>query len=184
MYTYGRSQLRRDTSVYQVFLILEYINGQPLTRDMRRNASEDYRRQFIGQIVDMFAQLRRLEFAQEGSLMPNACDSVWMRLLKFIFPREDSFKPQTALNVESRPKIGGAFSLRKGELQVDGYAAPRFVATNASEFFQEQHRLLQYMWKIPIRELDREQAEKEAFALHTLSLENAQGTLQLGNDAS
>ncbi|KAJ4327637.1 hypothetical protein N0V84_001886 [Fusarium piperis] len=83
-----------------------------------------------------------------------------------------------------RPKIVGAFSMRKNELQIDGYTAPRSTATTAKEFFAEQYQLLQYMWKMPSHELSQEEAEREEFALHALSLEEAQSTSALQTDSS
>lgn len=74
-------------------------------------------------------------------------------------------------------------SMRKNELQVDGYTAPRSIFTTANEYFGEQYQLLQYMWKIPSQELGREEAEREEFALHALSLEEAQKTFGLNADS-
>lgn len=184
VYAYGRSRLRRDTSAHQVFIVLDYINGQPLTKKMLRDSSEDCRRQFFGKVVDVFAQLRRLEFPRGGSLMPNATVGTWPRLQKLIFLREESFTPQSTMDLEFGPKIVGAFSMRKNELQVDGYTAPRFTATTAKEFFEEQYHLLQYMWKMPSQELGREEAEREEFALHALSLEKTQNTFGVKADSS
>ncbi|RSL53807.1 hypothetical protein CEP54_010191 [Fusarium duplospermum] len=82
------------------------------------------------------------------------------------------------------PKIVGALSMRKNELQIDGYTASRFIATTASEFFGEQYQLLQYMWKMPSQELSRVEAEREEFALHALSLEEAQNISGLKTDSS
>lgn len=165
-------------------MILDYIDGEPLTKRMLRDSSRDCRRQLFGEVVDMFAQLRRLEFPRGGSLMANATVGIWARLRTFMFLREESFTPQSTMGLELGPKIVGAFSMRKNELQVDGYTAPRFTATTAKEFFREQYRLLQYMWKMPSQELGREEAEREEFALHALSLEEAQKTLRFKADSS
>lgn len=183
VHVYGRSRLRRDTSAHQVFIVLDYIDGQPLTKKMLQDSSEDCRRQFFGEVVDIFAQLRRLEFPRGGSLMPTATVGIWARLWTFMFLQEESFTPQSTMGIEFGPKIVGAFSMRKNELQVDGYTAPRSTATTANEFFEEQYHLLQYMWKIPSQELGREEAEREEFALHALSLEEAQKTFRLKADS-
>ncbi len=164
-------------------MVLDYIDGQPLTKKMLRDSSEDCRRQFFGEVVDIFAQLRRLEFPRGGSLMPNTTVGIWARLWTFMFLREQSFTPQSTIGIEFEPKIVGAFSMRKNELQVDGYTAPRSIATTANEFFGEQYHLLQYMWKMPCQELSQEEAEREEFALHTLSLEKAQKTFGLKADS-
>lgn len=163
-------------------MVLEYIDGQPLTRKMLRDSSEGCRRQFFGEVVDMYAQLRRLEFPQGGSLMPDSTAGIWARLWTFMFHREVSLAPQSTTDLESGPTIAGAFSMRKNELQIDGYTAPRFTATTVEEFLEEQYRLLQVMWKLPSQELSREEAEREEFALHALRLEEAQKTFGLETD--
>jgi hypothetical protein len=111
VYAYGHGQLRRDTSVHQVFMILDYIDGQPLTKKLLRNSSEESRRQFFGQVVDMFAQLRGLEFPRGGSLMPKSTVGIWARLRTFMFLREETFTPQSTMGLEFGPKIVGAFSM-------------------------------------------------------------------------
>jgi hypothetical protein len=116
--------------------------------------------------------------------MPNATVRIWVRLWTFMFLQEESFTPQSTIGIEFGPKIVSAFSIRKNELQVDGYTAPRSTATTANEFFKEQYHLLQYMWKMPSQELGREEAEREEFALHVLSLEEAQKTFRLKADSS
>lgn len=149
VYVYGRSRIQRDILAHQVFIILDRIDGQPLTKKIFRDSSEDCRRQFFGEFVDIFAQLRRLEFPQGGSSMPNTTVGICARLWTFMFLWEESFTPQSTKGIEFEPKIVGAFSMCKNELQVDGYTAPRFIATIANEFFREQYHLLRYMWKMP-----------------------------------
>ncbi|KPM42307.1 hypothetical protein AK830_g4277 [Neonectria ditissima] len=65
--------------------------------------------------------------------------------------REESFTLQSTKDSRFKPRIVGAFSLRKNELQVDGYTAPRFTATTAREFIEEWYRLMRCMWSIPYR---------------------------------
>ncbi|CZS91556.1 uncharacterized protein RCO7_07034 [Rhynchosporium graminicola] len=184
VYAYGRRRLRRDSSAYQVFMVLDYIDGRPLTKKLLRDSPEDCRRRFFGEVVDMFAQLRRLEFALGGSLMPSATAGPPARLWTFMFPREESFTPRSTIGLEFEPKIVGAFSLRKNELQVDGYTAARSTAKTANEFLRDRYQLLRYMWQMPCRELGQEEAEREEFALHALSLEEAQKALGLQADSS
>lgn len=165
-------------------MVLDYIDGQPLTKKMLRDSSEDRRRRFLGEVIDMFAQLRGLEFPRGGSLMPNATTGIWDRLRTFMSPREEFLIPQSTIGLDFGPRIVGAFSLRKNELQVDGYRVLRSVATTAKEFCEEQYRLLQSFWEIPSPELDREQAEYTEFALHTITLEEAQKAFGLVADPS
>ncbi|OAA54965.1 phosphotransferase enzyme family protein [Niveomyces insectorum RCEF 264] len=184
VYAYGRSRLRRDTYTHQVFIILDYIEGRPLTKKMLRESSEDCRRQLFENVIDMFAQLRMLEFPLGGSLMPNTTAEIWTRFWRLLFPRDESFTPQATIGPGLGPRIVGAFSMRKNELQVDGYEVPRFTAATSNEFFREQYHLLHSMWKMPVQELGREEAEREEFALHAVRPEKAQKTFGLQADAS
>ncbi|KAK0100465.1 hypothetical protein ONS96_007741 [Cadophora gregata f. sp. sojae] len=184
VYAYGKSRLRRDTSTYQVFMVLDYIDGRPLTKKLLRDSPEDSRRRFFGEIVDMFAELRRLEFPLGGSLMPNTMFGTGVRLWSFLFSREESFTPQSIMGLKHAPKIVGAFSMRKNELQVDGFTAVRSIAATANEFLRDQYQLLQYMWQMPSQELGQEEAEYEEFALNALSLEEAQRILGFKADSS
>ncbi|RSL82728.1 hypothetical protein CEP52_016889 [Fusarium oligoseptatum] len=144
VYAYGRSQLRRGTSELQVFMIMEQIEGHPLTREALETSLETHRRFFLEQLVDVFAELRKLSFTRGGSLMPSNND--------------DGIGP------ENPPDIIGAFSIRKNELQAAGYRVSRIVTTSAKEFLDEQVRILKHMWTMPYNNLDREQAEREEFA--------------------
>ncbi|KAF5020420.1 hypothetical protein F66182_7547 [Fusarium sp. NRRL 66182] len=139
-----------------------------------KNSPEDCRRQFFGDIIDIFAQLRRLEFSQGGSLMPNATVGTWPQLLRSILRREEAFIPQSATDHGFGPRLVGAISMRKNELQIDGYTASRSVSTTVNEYFREQYQLLECIWKMPAQELSREKAQRDEFALYALSLEEAQ----------
>ncbi|ROT36429.1 hypothetical protein SODALDRAFT_325766 [Sodiomyces alkalinus F11] len=145
VYSYGRSKLCRHTSELQVFIIMEQIKGQPLTRDALETSPEPRRRLFLEQLVDVFAELRKLSFTRGGSLMPRSSNN------------EDG-------EPENPPDIVGAFSIRKNELQAAGYSVSRIVTASAKEFLDEQLRILQHIWTMPHKDLDREQAEREEFA--------------------
>ncbi|CAG9945391.1 unnamed protein product [Clonostachys rosea f. rosea IK726] len=183
VYGYGRYRLRRDTSAHQVFIVLDYIDGQPLTKKSFGIVQNAAGANFSGKAVDLYSQLQRLKFPRGGSLMPHETVGAWYRLRKFIFPEEEYLAPQSSMDLEFGPRIVGAFSMRKNELQVDGYTAPRFIAATAKEFLEEQYRLLQAMWRIPSEELGRQEAEREEFALHALSFEEAQKTFGLKADS-
>ncbi|KAK7409401.1 hypothetical protein QQX98_008410 [Neonectria punicea] len=68
------------------------------------------------------------------------------------------------IELENPLDIIGAFSIRKNELLAGGYTVLRIVTTSAKEFFDEQLCILQHMWTMPYKDLDREQAEREEFA--------------------
>lgn len=165
-------------------MVLDYIGGQPLTKKMLRTGSEEHRRRFLEEMVDILAQLRGLEFPQRGSLMPNTTGGIWARLWAFISPREESFVPPSTLGSKSGTKRVGAFSMRKNEVQVMGYTVPRLTAATSKEFFGQQYQLLQDLWRIPCQELRQEEAERQEFALHALSLEKAYEILGLEGDSS
>ncbi|KAL2689415.1 hypothetical protein Neosp_003469 [[Neocosmospora] mangrovei] len=143
VYAYGRSQLCRHASGLQVFVIMEQIKGRPLTRKALEASPELPRRLFLQQLVDVFAELRKLSFARGGSLMPSNDEDI---------------------GLNSPPDIVGAFSIRKNELQAAGYTVPRIVTTSAKEFLDEQLSVLQQLWTLPCKDLDHEQAEREEFA--------------------
>ncbi|QPC69461.1 hypothetical protein HYE68_000213 [Fusarium pseudograminearum] len=108
----------------------------------------------------------------------------WHRLIRSILHRHETFTPQSATNHRLGLKVVGAISMRRNELQIDGYRAPRSISTTANEFFRERYELLQYMWKMPSQELSREEAERDEFALHALSLEETQNISRLKTDPS
>ncbi|KAF5024764.1 hypothetical protein F66182_3142 [Fusarium sp. NRRL 66182] len=168
IYAYGRSRLRRTDSTHQAFMILDYIDGQSLTKKLLRDSSEEQRHRLLGELVDIFAQLRELEFSQGGSLMPETTWADWVRSL---FWREEVFTPQRNGDFDTQPIIAGAFSMRKNELQVDGCLLPRVKTNNANKFLREQHHLLRCIWEMPCQELEREEVERQEFALHFLNLE-------------
>lgn len=116
--------------------------------------------------------------------MPNTPAGIWARIRALMSAREASFTPQPTSGLGFGPRIVGAISMRKNQLQVDGYSAPRFTATTAKDFFEEQYRLLHYMWEMSCEELDREEAEREEFALHALSLETVRKTFGLEADSA
>ncbi|TPX17947.1 uncharacterized protein E0L32_011978 [Thyridium curvatum] len=121
---------------------MEQIKGQPLTREVLEHSKKS-RRHFLEQLVDIFAELRKLPFTQGGSLMPSNDEDI---------------------ELENPPDIVGAFSIRKNEFQAAGYTVSRIVTRSAKEFLDEQLRILQHMWTMPQKDLDREQAEREEFA--------------------
>ncbi|KAM4055555.1 phosphotransferase enzyme family protein [Hirsutella rhossiliensis] len=143
IYTYGRSQLRRDTSEPQCFMILEHIKGQSLTKTTLKGSSEPYRRQFLEQLIDLFAELRKLPFTQGGSLVEG--------------------------DAENTLDLVGAFSMRKSELHAAGHTVSRSLNATPQEFFQDQRCLLHQMWTVPEKRLGYEQAERQEFALQFIS---------------
>ncbi|EFX06193.1 hypothetical protein CMQ_6514 [Grosmannia clavigera kw1407] len=72
IHAYGRgAKLTRDGQRRQMFVILHLVLGQPLDKELLTSATEDDRRRFYSQLIDVLADLRKLEFPMIGSLMPN-----------------------------------------------------------------------------------------------------------------
>ncbi|KAL1862872.1 hypothetical protein VTK73DRAFT_6591 [Phialemonium thermophilum] len=183
IYAYGRGRLLRDASTLLPYIVLEYVEGLPLTKKMLRDAAPDRRRRFLEELVDTFAQLRRLEFPRGGSLMPSASAGIQARIRSLMFPRSEFCTPRLTTTPQNAPRIVGAFSLRKNEFQVDGYMVPRVTSTTARAFLEEQYNLLHCMWRMPVQELGRAEAEREEFALHALGLNEAQKTFGITDTA-
>ncbi|KAL2752901.1 hypothetical protein ACRALDRAFT_2055317 [Sodiomyces alcalophilus JCM 7366] len=160
VYAYGRSQLCRDSSELQAFIIMEHIQGQSLTREALETSPEPRRRLFLQHLVDVFAQLRKLPFPRGGSLMPSNNEDI---------------------ELENPPDIVGAFSIRKNEFQAAGYTVSRTVTTSSKEFFHEQLRILQHMWTMPYQKLDRKQAEREEFARQFISQPEVQDRIGINS---
>ena len=114
--------------------------------------------------------------------MLNATVGIWDQLRTFFFARQASFSPISTVGLSLDHEIVGALSIRRNELQIDGFTPPRFIATSASEFVEEQYRLLRCTWELPSRELGRDEAEREEFALHALAPDQAKRTLRLDAD--
>ncbi|KAM5344703.1 hypothetical protein ACJ41O_010565 [Fusarium nematophilum] len=69
---YGRdAKLIKAARGTQMFLIADLIPGEPLDKRLLIAAKEEYRRNFYSQLIDILAELRKLEFPSIGSLMPN-----------------------------------------------------------------------------------------------------------------
>ncbi|RSL41971.1 hypothetical protein CEP54_015649 [Fusarium duplospermum] len=145
VHAYGQAPLLRNDSAKQAFMILDHIKGQPLVEQQFSTSSEEHRRQFYSELVDIFAQLRGLEFSAAGSLMPA--------------PPEAS---------DSMPVIVGAFSVPINELKIQGYLPSPSPSRSTAEFFSQQRRLLRDFFSLPTQSLDQQTAELELFALHSI----------------
>lgn len=124
-------------------MIMDCIDGRALTTKSLLNCPEERQRQFYLELVDILAQLRRLEFPAAGSLMPGPTKG-------------------------AEPAIVGTFSIPMNELQQEGYPANRLTTASVAEFMNGQFRLLWETYALPTQELERSAAERELFALHTM----------------
>lgn len=128
----------------QAFLILDYIHGRSLDIMTLIKATQERRNHFYSELIDILAQLRKLEFPMAGSLMPD---------------------PNGGLE----PVIGQLLSITINELQIEGKRVPQSTHTSATRFAKQQHHLLSETYRLPIEELSRETAELELFALDALA---------------
>jgi hypothetical protein len=110
-------------------MLLEYIDSRSLEKLMLRESSEKRQHRLLAEIANVLAQLRGLQFSQGGSLMGNdETVGFWSQIWRTLMPpREECFIPQSTKDPMLRPQIVSAFSLRKNELHIDGYTAPRFT---------------------------------------------------------
>lgn len=107
-------------------------------------ATQERRNHFYSELIDILAQLRKLEFPMAGSLMPD---------------------PNGGLE----PVIGQLLSITINELQIEGKRVPQSTHTSATRFAKQQHHLLSETYRLPIEELSRETAELELFAFDALA---------------
>lgn len=126
-------------------MILGHIEGQQLVERRLLAGSEEHRRQFYSELIDIFAQLRGLEFSAAGSLMPA--------------------QPEGS---DSMPVIAAAFSIPINELKIQGCSPPPFLSRSTTEFITQQRRLLRDFFLLPTQSLDQQTAELELFALDSI----------------
>ncbi|KAJ4313928.1 hypothetical protein N0V84_009170 [Fusarium piperis] len=145
LHAYGQAQLLHNDSGKQAFMILDYIKGQKLSERQLLAGSEEHRHQFYSELIDIFAQLRSLEFSAAGSLMPA--------------------QPEAS---DPTPVIVGAFSIPMNELKIQGYLPSPSPSRSAAGFLSQQRQLLRDFFSLPTQSLDRETAELEIFALDSI----------------
>ncbi|KAM4063675.1 phosphotransferase enzyme family protein [Hirsutella rhossiliensis] len=71
IHAYGRSRMINCGSATQAFLIIDWVSGRSLDMKSLVKATRERRNHFYSDLIDVLAQLRRLEFPVAGSLMPN-----------------------------------------------------------------------------------------------------------------
>ncbi|KAH6705777.1 kinase-like domain-containing protein [Verticillium dahliae] len=73
VHAYGRDVcLTLENERTQMFLITEFIHGCSLNKKLLINAKYEHRTRFFSQLIDILAELRRLEFPAIGSLTPSS----------------------------------------------------------------------------------------------------------------
>lgn len=122
-----------------MFLITDFIQGQPLDKERLLVANEDHRRNFYCQIIDILTNLHGLRFPSIGSLMPS--------------PDEPS-----------RPVIGPVMSMSANTLRLP--TPPMF--SSARTYMKYQFNLVSEFFSRPVRDHTIEDIQHEIFALDTL----------------
>ncbi|KAK0390110.1 hypothetical protein NLU13_3683 [Sarocladium strictum] len=145
IHAYGQARLLHNDSAKQAFMILDHVEGQPLVDRQLLSSSEEHRRQFYSELIDIFTQLRRLEFSAAGSLMPG--------------------QPEGSC---SKPTIVDPFSIPMNDLRIQGYSYSPSPSRSTAEFISQQRLLLWDTFRLPSPALRQNTAEMELFALHTI----------------
>jgi hypothetical protein len=143
IHAYGRDKsLTRNSSTTTAFLILDFLPGQPLDLQALANDTPLRRKHFYTQLIELMAQLRKLEFTSSGSLMPGR---------------------------EGVPVVDEILSIPLNEFQNESNQARSLPkARSARRFALNQLNLIREEYRLPRSELSRETVELELFALNHL----------------
>ncbi|KAL2760493.1 hypothetical protein ACRALDRAFT_2024460 [Sodiomyces alcalophilus JCM 7366] len=137
---YGRDAKLTKTNVgTQVFLIADFIPGKPLDKNALVEAKEAHRRNFYSQLIDILADLRRLEFPLIGTLMPNSDDP-------------------------SQPRLGPVISMATTTLRL----TPQRTFHSAREYMNYQFGLIEAFFSQPVSNHTIDDIKQEVFALCNL----------------
>ncbi|KND90594.1 hypothetical protein TOPH_04865 [Tolypocladium ophioglossoides CBS 100239] len=135
---HGRNaKLTKSGSGTQVFLIADRIPGEPLDKKRLIEAEEEHRRNFYSQLIDILAELRKLEFPSIGSLMPNP-------------------------NGSPHPVLGPVMPMSAATLRLP----PLPILSSAKEYMRHQFGLVLEFFLRPVRDFDINDIRREMFALH------------------
>lgn len=129
---------------------MDFIHGQQLHTRTVFHAAEYQRRNLYTDLIDILAQLRKLEFSAAGSLMPSP-DNAGGELNPILSP----FLSMTVNEFE-----------RKREQPVSTE-----IFTSVKRFIDLHSHILSETFQLPAEELERRQAKMELFALDSVSKE-------------
>jgi len=140
VHAYGHeAELTKTGTGTQTFLITDFISGRPLNKKLLNEASEEHRRNFYSGLIDVFAELRRLEFPLVGTLMPNP-------------------------NGSPDPVLGPVISISAATLRLP----PRQTFASANDYMAHQFGLVSAFFSRPVCDLSVDDIKQEVFALHGL----------------
>ncbi|UPK93510.1 hypothetical protein LCI18_004445 [Fusarium solani-melongenae] len=147
VYGYGQSTQLTKSGDPTTFMICDFVPGQSLRFDDVDNATKERRTRFLGELVDILVQLRRLEFPTAGSLMPNLVD-------------------------DSEPIVGGFLGMAINELQRDaGKKEDLMSFSSAKAFMDYQYSILSEYYAVPLASLQQASIEEQLFVLDSLAKE-------------
>ncbi|KAJ4177213.1 hypothetical protein NW759_017454 [Fusarium solani] len=145
VHAYGQSTQLTKSGGPATFMICDFILSQRLQFDDVDNATEEQRTQFLGELVDILVQLRRLEFPTAGSLVPNPVD-------------------------DSEPIVGGFLGMATNELQRDTGEKKNLVSFSSAEAFMDhQYSILSEYYAVPLANSQQPSIEEHLFVLDSLA---------------
>ncbi|KAJ4854610.1 phosphotransferase enzyme family domain-containing protein [Trichoderma breve] len=121
----------------QMYLITDFIPGEPLDKKLLIKTEEKHRLNFYSQLIDILAELRKLEFPLIGSLIPTSEGS-------------------------QGPVLGPVISMTATTLQLP----PTTVFTSARQYMKYQFSLVSALFLPPVADHTINEVKKEVFALH------------------
>ncbi|QPH03922.1 hypothetical protein C2857_000370, partial [Epichloe festucae Fl1] len=146
IYAYGKdTTLVEGTST--PFMLLEFMHGQQLHTRTFFDATEHQRRNLYIGLINILAQLRKLEFPAIGSLMPNPDN------------------PDDELN----PRTGTFLSLTINEFERQRQQPLSMETSTVKQLIDLHCHMLSETFQMPTEELEPRQAKSEMFALHSVT---------------
>ncbi|KAF5017837.1 hypothetical protein F66182_10208 [Fusarium sp. NRRL 66182] len=137
---YGcNAKLTSNGQESHMFLIADLIPGEPLDKRLLVEAEEEHRKSFYSQLIDILAELRKLEFPRIGSLMPDPHGS-------------------------SQPGLGPVISMSAATLR----QLPQPAFASAKEYMEYQFSLVSEFFSPPVCDHTIDDVKQEIFALHTM----------------
>lgn len=138
---YGRdAKLTKDGKRAQVYVILDFAPGLPLNKELLISAQEDRRRNFYSQLIDIYANLRKVEFPLIGSLMPNPDGG-------------------------QEPVLGPVLSMTAAIIR---RPPPPKAFTSAKEYMSFQFGLISDFSLLPTSDYSYNDVKHEVFTLHSI----------------
>lgn len=138
IHAYGRdAKLTTDGKGTQMFIISDVVPGQMLDKKLLLEGDKEHTRNFYSQLIDIFTELRGLEFPSIGSLVPNPDGSL-------------------------EPVVGPVMSMSAAELR----EPPHALFTSASDYLRYQFKLISEMFVEPVSKHTIEDIKREIFAVH------------------